>query len=304
MNKKKRCPSCETVKPTDAFSRDVAARDGFKGNCKQCCSVMNKRVSERNRNKNYLSVPDKTPSVGVMPSRRKEDAVSVPRGTVLCIGDTHFPWHNNEALKDVYTIAAAYKPAYIVQLGDLYDFYSFSRYPRSVNTISPRDELEKGRQSALFMWKSLREASPDSKCYQLMGNHDDRPIKRIISSFPEGEDWIVAGLRDLFEFDGVETINHSRQELVIEGTYYMHGYRKHGEHARWNRASTVVGHLHRGGVLYWQGEESTIFELNAGCLVDCDAPVFSYNAQKNMHGMTIGVGLVDRMGPRFIPLPL
>jgi hypothetical protein len=60
----------------------------------------------------------------------------------------------------------------------------------------------------------------------------------------------------------------------------------------------VCGHLHRGGLSFAPGGN---WELNAGWLGDRHAPVFGYHQLKRFHGTTLGVSIVDQMGPRFVP---
>lgn len=56
---------------------------------------------------------------------------------ILILGDTHFPWVSKRALEKVYEFAKEFKPSHIVQMGDLYDFLSHSKFPRSQNNYPP-----------------------------------------------------------------------------------------------------------------------------------------------------------------------
>ncbi len=223
-------------------------------------------------------------------------------GTVLCVPDIHFPWHSERGLRLVLDLVAAAQPSLVIQLGDLYDLLSFSRYPRSHNLYTPAAELSLARQLAADFWYQVRKRSPASRCVQLRGNHDERAHKRVTESLPAIETLVSPALGELFSFDGVETVQDPRMEWEFEGVLYQHGYLGGtGRHLAHNLRPTVHGHTHKGNVTYRHTEAGTIWELDAGFLGDVSAPVFTYTSQKKLHGTTLGCGWIDQWGPRFIP---
>lgn len=220
---------------------------------------------------------------------------------ILAIPDTHHPWADLRALNAVYEICQKFKPTIIVQVGDLYDFFSFSRFPRSLNVISPKDEISRGRCAAETMWRNLQRASPKADCYQLMGNHCDRPIKKLISTFPEAE--TLMRTSELFQFPDVKSQRSERDDLIIGDILIQHGFRsKLGDHATHNHMKTICGHSHLGGVVYQRLGKKIIWELNCGFLAKEQSAPLSYTRQRQISKWTLGVGLVDELGPRFIPL--
>ncbi len=108
---------------------------------------------------------------------------------------------------------------------------------------------------------------------------------------------------ELYRFKGVHTVEDDREELIINGIIFMHGYRSRaGDHMRYNGKSTVVGHSHTGSVVYEQkSKRNIIWELNAGFLADETAEPLRYRPQTTSK-WTLGYGLIDSSGPRFIPL--
>jgi predicted phosphodiesterase len=214
--------------------------------------------------------------------------------TTLVIGDCHFPFVDQAALTMVYAVCEYVQPQRIVQIGDLYDFFAHSKFPRSQIGYEPKGEIEAGRGAASEMWSSLRRIAPLASCYQILGNHDFRPLKRILERYPEGE--IFLELHKWFQFDGVELRPEMRTPLEIDGVVFEHGYKnKLGDHAAHNQKNTVVGHSHRGGV-HWRG---TVWELNAGYIGDPQSKAMSYTASK-ITDWTPGCGVIDGFGPRFI----
>jgi hypothetical protein len=108
----------------------------------------------------------------------------------------------------------------------------------------------------------------------------------------------------LFEFPGVKTQDSQRAELVLDGIMFMHGYRsKAGDHANHNNLSTVCGHSHRGSVSFLRRGDEVIWELNCGFLGDPSSVPLSYTRQRTVSNWTQGFGVIDKQGPRFIPLP-
>lgn len=217
---------------------------------------------------------------------------------VVAIGDTHFPYNNPVTIRGILDFIKQTKPDVVVQMGDLYDMYSASKYPRSYNITTPEHEMSWGRLDAEKMWAGVRKAAPKAKCFQLMGNHDDRPLKRTLESTPELEHVVARYVSDLLAFPGVETVG-GREPLVIDGVNYEHGALKAGQHAIANNMPTVVGHSHVGGVIF----NGRLWELNAGWCGDIYAKCFSYVRTRLVASRTTqGFGVVDAMGPRFIAL--
>lgn len=219
---------------------------------------------------------------------------------ILVIGDMHLPFVNLNALSMVYAFAQKEKPDVIVQVGDLTDQYSASKFARSLNTYTPKAEDELSRKMAEEFWETLKRVSPGAKCFQLMGNHDARTLKRIVEKFPEGEHLIEQAMRQRMTFNGVHTIHDPTEELFINGILFTHGhYSKLGAHRDYNQCNVVCGHSHRGGVNYRSYNGETFWELNAGFIGDPYSKALSYRPQR-IHNWTTGIGLIDEYGPRFI----
>lgn len=218
----------------------------------------------------------------------------------LVIGDTHFPFVSQRVLDEIYAFAQREKPGRIIQVGDLYDMYAHSKFPRSHNVYIPKDEEALARKGAEEMWKTLKGICPKAECIQLKGNHDIRPLKRTLENLPSLEHVIEKYLNDLMRFDGVRLIEDSRQEYIVEGIQFIHGYRsKTGDHRDHVLMNTVCGHLHRGGVVYRRLRGQTLFEMNAGLVGDPESKALAYTAQK-IFDATPGFGFIDEYGPRFI----
>ncbi len=225
--------------------------------------------------------------------------------SIVVLGDLHFPFHSSKALKETLYAIKHEKPKYIVQIGDLYDQYSFSRFTRK-NLLLPERELSLARRDALGMWKQIKESVPEAKRIQILGNHDLRLIKRAQERLPEAQELVTESMMELYRFKGVQTIEDDRDVYKIGNIAFHHGYlSKLGDHMRYQGRSIVVGHSHTGGVVFEQRNGETLFELNAGYLADETAEPLRYRPTKTSK-WTLGFGLITFRGktacPAFIPI--
>lgn len=219
--------------------------------------------------------------------------------TTLIIPDTHFPFVHEATLERLIAFAGEAKPNRIIQIGDLYDNLSHGKFPRSHNVFTPREEMGRAQAQASSMWARLQEKAPGAECFQILGNHDIRPMRRLLESYPEAE--LFFDFAKFFNFPGVKLIEDSRQELILDNVAYLHGYKSQlGQHRDHMLMSCVTGHSHLGGVSYRSINGQVLWELNAGLLGDPESKGLSYTPQK-ITRWTLGWGFVDRYGPRFIP---
>lgn len=218
----------------------------------------------------------------------------------VILGDIHAPFTRIDQLKKVVEFIKAFKPVRVVQVGDLYDMLSHGKFPRSMNIYTPASEMAEGRKVAEKLWRDIQEASPKAECYQILGNHDQRPMKRILEAYPEAE--LFLDFSKWFIFDGVQTQFDIRQELILDGIAYIHGYKsKLGEHMEFMRRPVICGHSHRPGIFYKNFGDATLFEMNVGYLGDPESKALSYTPQKHTH-WSHSFGVIDEHGPRLVIL--
>lgn len=221
---------------------------------------------------------------------------------LLAISDTHFPFVDNSKLREVYALARDLKPTHTWQCGDLYDAYSFSRFSRSLNLMTPEHEMVEGKKQAADMWKTIQKASPKAKCYQSRGNHSARLIKKMLANAPEFESLLDGPISSLTEFPGVRDMKSHRSEIELGGILLVHGWQSRpGAHAAYFGQSVVRGHSHHGGVTYIAHKGLPIYELDCGHLADINSLPLQYGETKT-NSWVAGCGVVDKYGPRFIPL--
>ena len=220
---------------------------------------------------------------------------------ILAFSDLHFPWHSKIAMGGVLHGIRKYRPKTVVCLGDLYDQFSFSRFMHTQSLYTPKDEIVTARKYAEKLWFQIGRAVPKAKLFQLRGNHDERVVARLLGRAPELE--YFADFDSIYTFDGVETLASERDELILRGIVFQHGFKtKLGDHCRQNLMRTVVGHSHRPGIYYLPLKGEVVWELNVGHCADRHAQPMSYTKQRQLSTWTKGFGVIDKYGPRFITL--
>lgn len=223
-----------------------------------------------------------------------------PYPTIAVLGDLHEPFSHQNVKADFVSFVEKEKPEYVMQVGDSFDAYAHSKFPRSHNIYTPKKEEELARKHIEELWSLIKKASPKSKCVMLIGNHCLRALKRVLESAPTIEHWAEKYFQELMTFEGVHTQIDPREEYIIGDIAFLHGYRsKLGDHRDYMLMNAVVGHTHLGGVSYRQIKEQTLWELNAGFAGDPTSKALSYTNQK-MSKSTLGFAYIDKFGPRFI----
>lgn len=221
-------------------------------------------------------------------------------------GDIHFPFHHPVVLALAMWLCVSRKPKYVVQIGDLYDKYSAAKFPRSFNVMTPSEERQWSRYYAEIFWTWIQEKLPGVECYQFLGNHCVRPLKRILEKAPEFEEELYEVLCDDYTFDGVKTIYEVREEFRIDDILFNHGvYTGIGKHHEFALENFVAGHTHQGGTVFrpLKGHLTKhTFEANAGYLANPYSRGLSYSLLKRLTRWTHGGLEIDELGPAFRPL--
>jgi predicted phosphodiesterase len=226
-----------------------------------------------------------------------------PYPRLAVISDVHWPFDNARVIEAFHSHIEKTQHDWVILNGDAWDMYSHSKYPRSHNVFTPREEERLSRERNEEFWKEVQKRCPKAKCVQMMGNHDVRPFKRVLDAYPEAEDWIAEKMGKLFTFDGVKTIMDPREELFVsEDTIVFHGYRSQpGAHRDYTLYNCINGHTPVGGAVFRRLRGQTLWELNSGVAGDPEAKGLTYTPQK-ITNWTPGFAEVDTDGPRFIPV--
>ena len=179
--------------------------------------------------------------------------------------------------------------------------YSFSKYPRSQDIMTPKEEISEARLGAEAMWRNVRQSGHAAlRMIQIYGNHDVRPQKRIQEKYPE-----IASLIDLghlWTFPNVETVQEDRCKFEIDGVIYTHGFRsKLGDHMKFLGKSVVRGHSHRAGLVWLNQWDKLLFEMECGFVANDQTQPLRYTPTQQMQWIQ-ACGFISDMGPQIIPL--
>lgn len=223
---------------------------------------------------------------------------------ILVIGDVHAPFIHKPTFSKIleHLEKRKKKPDHIVQIGDLYDLYSYSKFPRSLDVMTPKEEVIAGRLCAEEFWRMIKKRAPKAICHQLVGNHDVRPYKRIQEKCPEILS--IVDLGAMWRFDGVNTLLNPREILKIGDIAFHHGWSSQpGFHAKLFGMKTVVGHLHRPSINYITdyGRDNIIWEANCAYIADPEQEALKYTPTKFTKWIR-GILEIDSLGPKFIIL--
>lgn len=223
--------------------------------------------------------------------------LKIGKKRVLVIPDLQEPFAHKDAFDFICAINDEYKPDTIVCVGDEADLHAFSgKFPHDPDGFSPGHELDEARK-ALGKWY---DAFPEiSVC---VSNHLERYYKKAYNAgLPKRA---ILTERELLGAPGGWNWYKS---FEIDGVRYEHGDSQGGlDAARLlaisNRQSTVIGHHHaHGGIRYIANDDSLIFGLNVGCLIDRHAYAFKYG-ENSKFKPTLGAGVVLRGVPHYIPM--
>ena len=215
---------------------------------------------------------------------------------VLSIGDLHLPFHNKYYMRKLYKQIEKEQPDVVIQDGDLYDQYLFSRHDSNLNIITPDEELRRARKSAEYFWKRIQAIVPKAKCIQLLGNHDTRILRKAMRVFPEAYTIIHEAHNKLYTFENVETCYTDRDYVEYDGVVYCHGWmakhhthfkksvvRAH-DHKAWmyikGETSTFKGAMTIGSSYKIKREEGLLFEISCGMYADESLLPFEYTSSK------------------------
>jgi predicted phosphodiesterase len=220
---------------------------------------------------------------------------------ILVIGDLHGNCMHPDAVKFLADIKRVHKPELVVQVGDLWDGYNFSRYLKDPDSPNAEQEIE----STIEALQPLYKLFPEMKiCY---GNHDLRHLKKALDlSIPSS---LFRSVKDILQApEGWEFGDYWEYTDEEAGPILFH----HGEMfggpqlpsmLQTLRTNHVVGHIHSEGghILYQNNGINTVWAANAGCLIDSESYAFRYAKKSRYKGVNGALLIIDGT-PVFLPL--
>lgn len=115
--------------------------------------------------------------------------------TVLAVSDTHSVFMDKVAVGAMQRVGDKLQPDQIVHIGDLMDFYGFSKYDKDPKRMKEAT-LEKEIRSVQPLIKWMDEVSREPVIYTL-GNHEKRMETYLCHNVPAYYEYAGANIKDL-----------------------------------------------------------------------------------------------------------
>jgi len=219
---------------------------------------------------------------------------------ILVIPDLHIPFIDVRVLKVVQMWYKRHKPDLVVQLGDMFDFKAWSRWPKDSDDDSPHEEFE----ASIKLGSTVAKMFPNMEI--LMGNHDMRVAKRAMEvGFTKH---IMRDLDEIFPYDGWNWHADPREKLIINTPkgpiWFLHGDEQGGTAAQKSRLlgiSVVQGHSHQSSIVHSSSLAHSVFAMETGHLMDMRSKGAQYAFRMGRYPVA-GFGVIKFSIPYFIPL--
>jgi len=214
---------------------------------------------------------------------------------VLCIPDTHVPFHDVAAVKVLMQFIDFYKPDVIIILGDFMDMNGISHWPSS--SFGPRRIVPEILEGRKLLAEIKATAKTTTSFFYLEGNHEDWLKQALAAKLPEladgldqlGTDLTVQGFLQLAQL-GIEFIplNHILRFTKTLG--YTHGLFTSDNHPKKHldvlKCSLIYGHLHDVKSTNQTSVDGHMEAHSAGTLSRLDAPFLKGRPNNWVHNLT------------------
>ena len=198
------------------------------------------------------------------------------QGVAAILSDTHNPFQDQRALREVELFLSVLQPDMVVYPGDLNDFYQISRFNKNPERVN---HLQKDLDSTSNMFKRHRLLLPNARMIQLDGNHEDRLRKFLWRDSSALESLRCLKVENLFELgdSGVEHVPYEEGVLVNDVFMITHGdiVRAHAGYTAKGMSDKhggcgIHGHSHRLGSYYKRDRFGIYGWWENGCLCNLD----------------------------------
>lgn len=206
--------------------------------------------------------------------------------TVFVWPDTHAPFHDEESTAVACAAVKALKPAVLVILGDFFDFWSISRFPKLPGR---RADLAHELEGSKPLLKQV-DALGVPTVYFLQGNHELR-LELFVTNHAHALEGLVPYAKDLIP-KRWKYVPYKRS-LKLGKMTYSHDFGRHGIQAGRQGLQDLgrnicFGHTHKLDITYVGNHVA----LNAGWLGDVEQIDYAHIDRARRECQS-GFGLVD-----------
>ena len=201
------------------------------------------------------------------------------------VSDLHLPFVHPMYLRFIQDTFSQWEVSKVHFTGDIVDSHALGFWEHDPDGHSAGDEAD-AASKALLVWKKAFPIATVS-----IGNHDERHFRVARKSGLPSR--FLRAYKDVWDTPKWKwDFSHTIDEVL-----YEHGTGTSGKDAALNlaiqkRTSLVMGHVHSYAGVKWHANHSnTIFGMNAGCGIDCQAYAFDYGKAFPIRPM-LGCGIV------------
>lgn len=208
--------------------------------------------------------------------------------TIMVWPDTHAPYHSPEAVAVALAVLKKLRPDGLVILGDFYDCYSVSRFPKDpARKTRLRDEIDGG----LPILDAIETVGVKNVWF-LQGNHEVR-IESLIEAQAPALHGMISMQKEIRIKERGWHWTKYKQSLKLGRMLYSHDFGRSGVYAAYQGLSDIggnicFGHTHKLGTAY-RGNHTA---LNCGWLGDVESIDYRH-ADIARREYQLGFGLVD-----------
>lgn len=229
----------------------------------------------------------------------------------IIVPDTHVPYHDKNAIKVVEKVIRKKKPDRLIHIGDMYDFYSISRFDKDPSRL---DQMQQEFDVGYGVWKQLKKAGKKTmKIYYTQGNHEVRHRKYLwkhpeINNLRAMKFENLTGIKDF----GIKYYKSSDTLYLRKNLIATHGAKDDGcktsQYSGYSAKNTlqktgvngVSGHTHRLASHYKRNFDKQLEWHECGCLCDLDP---EYVKKPNwQHGFALVEHKKDKFNIRVVPI--
>lgn len=194
----------------------------------------------------------------------------------LLVSDIHAPYHDKQLIESVIKVLEHLQPHFVVLNGDINDFFGLSRFNKAQERLELlQSELDIG----IEIRKAFREAAPNARFYETIGNHEERlltypgfnaPALRSLRSLKPSS---LLGLDELEIRQFPQHGFRLREEFVVEHGVIVRSTSGASAKARLEATliSGIMGHTHRFDSYHKSGyRDLSWYEQGCLCMLNPD----------------------------------
>lgn len=203
---------------------------------------------------------------------------------ILVLSDIHIPFHDNASIHLAVQYGVDHDCNTVLMNGDIFDFYSGSRFLKDPRLMDMKSEIQYGRE--FLAW--LREQFPTAQIIMKIGNHEERVETYMMQNAPIIMQTDLFHVEDLLGLPDMGITCVSDKRIIKAGKLsVLHGHELRSKTGGVNPArtaylythkSTLISHFHRTSMHTEPDLDKKVITCwSIGCLCNLFADYDLYN---------------------------